>query len=169
MPEGLMSRAQNVQEVPEQMPDVAADTADQEESVTQEEQQAYDSAMAMVSQLLYKDDATSEKLLKMVKPEDPATGIADASAFLLSKIEETFQGEYPEDLVVSTADEITDLVMELAETAGVEITEDIAVRAKGQLTKQLVEAYGIDPAEFEAASQNVTEEDVAEYSQMFGE
>ena len=142
---------------------------DMEESVSPEQQEAYESAMQMVGQLLYVNDQVNAKLMQMVKPENPATGIADASAFLLSKIEEAFEGEYPEDLVVNTADEISDLVMELVDAAGnVEVTEDIAIEAKGLLTQQIIEAYGVDESDFEAATQDVSEEDVEQYAQMFG-
>jgi len=169
MPEGLMSRAQNAQQ-PTSMPAATQQKSGEGEAVSPEDQQAYDDAMQMVGQLIYKNEQISDKLVAMVKQEDPATGIADASAFVLSKIEETFQGEYPEDLIVQTADEISDLIMELVEASGTvpEVTEDIAVKAKGLLTQQLIEAYGVDPQQFEAATQDVSEEDLAEYSKMFG-
>lgn len=168
MPEGLVSKASKT---PVQEPSAAPAPAGNagEEQATPEEQEAYEAAMQMVGDLVYQNDDSNAAIMKMLTPDDPAGSAADASAFVLSKIEETFQGNYPEGLVLTTADEISDIILELAHEAGeFEVTEEIAVQAKAELAQQLVEDYGVDQEAFQGSTQDVTPDDIAQYEQMFG-
>jgi hypothetical protein len=182
MQKGLVQRAQAAAPMPEEQgmdptmaqgmdPTMAQGmaTADGESNTTPEEDQAHEAAMGMVSELLYANDGSNAAIMKMLKPDNAAASASEVSIFLLSKVEETFQGNYPETLVLPTADEISDMVLELAEESGTfEVTEEIAVKAKSLMVQQLVQDYGVDEQSFKDATQDVTQDDITQYEQMFG-
>jgi len=161
MPEGLVQQA-TAEEAP-------APATGEEANLTPEEQETYDSAMQMVSSLIYEDDKSHDSIMQIMAEEDPVAGTASAAMFLMSKIEETFQGQYPEELILTTTDEITDLLLELANEAGLfEVTEQIANQVKLAAVEELAEEYGVDPADIEANLGDITQEDVSKMDQMFG-
>jgi hypothetical protein len=140
-----------------------------ESNTTPEEDKAHEAAMTMVSELLYTNDKSNTAIMNILKADNPAASASEAAIFLLSKVEETFQGNYPETLVLPTADEISDMVLELAEESGkFEVTEDIAVKAKSLMVQQLIQDYGVDEQSFADATQDVTQDDITQYEQMFG-
>jgi len=153
---GLVAQAEApIEEAP------AAETGEGESNLTPEEQEAYDAAMKMVGAMLYDDDESNQAIMDLMKNGQPAE-IAEASIFLLSKIEETFQGEYPADLIVITADEISDLLLELVDESGiVKVDEALAIETKNMMVEELAEEYGADPEDLQAALGDITEEDVA--------
>lgn len=166
MPEGLVKRAQ-MQE--NQAQAGMNEAGEGEPNLTPEEQETYDSAMQMTGELLYNNDESHNAIMGLLKEDDPAGSVADATTFVLSKIEETYQGNYPEELVLPTADEISDLVLELADEAGVfKVDEKVATDAKSMVSQQLIEDYGVDEQGFAEASAGVTSDEVAEYEKMFG-
>ena len=149
--------------------DMQQPVAEGESNTTPEEDEAHEAAMTMVSELLYANDKSNAAIMNMLKADNPAASASEASIFLLSKVEETFQGNYPEALVLPTADEISDMVLEIAEESGkFEVTEEVAVKAKSLMVQQLVQDYGVDEQAFKEATQDVTEDDIAQYEQMFG-
>ena len=144
-------------------------SADGEPNTTPEEDQAHEAAMEMVAELLYVNDESNTVIMKMLKPDNPAASAAEVSIFLLSKVEETFKGNYPEALVLPTADEISDMVLEIADESGAfKVTEEIAGNAKSLMVQQLIEDYGVDEQAFKEATQDVTQDDMTQYEQMFG-
>jgi hypothetical protein len=186
MQKGLVERAQAAAPMPEEqgmdpsmqsgtVPGMAqsmdtsmASTAG-EPNTTPEEDQAHEAAMTMVSELLYSNDSSNAAIMKMLQPDNEAASASEVSIFLLSKVEETFQGNYPETLVLPTADEISDMVLEIAEESGTfKVTEEIAVKTKSLMVQQLVKDYGVDDQAFRDATQDVTQDDIAEYETMFG-
>lgn len=161
--EGLVQRAQE--------PSPAEEPASEEESnLTPEEQESYTSAMQMVGELIYNNDESHQAVLDAISGDDiPAEGIADASMFLLAKVEEAFQGQYPEELILPTVDEITDLLLELAAEAKLfEVNEQLAIDAKSASTQALIDEYGVDPANVEAVMGDITQTEVDEMQSMFG-
>lgn len=165
MANGLVQQAQ--EPTPAAAPTEA--TGEEESNTTTEEQETYDSAMKMVGELVYNNDESHQAIMDLMTPDDPGNSIAEATIFVLSKIEEAFQGNYPEELIIPTADEISDLLLELADESGdIEITEQIAGEVKTQVIEQLAEEYGADPADLQEALGDVTEGDVAEMQSMMG-
>lgn len=162
MPEGLVQQAQ-------QSPEETVSVEDEDSNLTPEEQDNYDAAMKMTGELIYTNDESHQAILDMVTTEDPSGTIADATIFILSKIEEAFQGNYPEELIVVTSDEISDLIMELANESGiVEVTDQIAQEVKTQLVEQLAEEYGTDPTDLQETFGDITDSDVVEMQTMMG-
>jgi hypothetical protein len=152
-----------------QEPSMGQPAPEGESNTTPKEDKAHEAAMTMVSELLYANDKSNTAIMNMLKEDNPAASASEASIFLLSKVEETFKGNYPEALVLPTADEISDMVLELADESGkFEVTEDVAVKAKSLMVQQLVQDYGVDEQSFRDATQDVTQDDMAQYEQMFG-
>ena len=174
MQKGLVERATAAAPMPEEQgmdPSMTQGmaTEDGDPNTTPEEDQAHEAAITMVSELLYTNDESNAAIMEMLNPENAAASASEVSIFLLSKVEETFQGNYPETLVLPTADAISDMVLEIADESGAfEVTEDIAVEAKSLMVQQLVADYGVDEQSFRDATQDVTQEDMAQYEQMFG-
>ena len=163
---GLVQQAQKSQ------PPTANDAAPGEEdesNLTPEEQEIYDSAMSMVSEIIYANDESHQAIVESLSGDDIAYKVADSTVMLLSKIEETFQGNYPEDLIIITADEISDLLLELGGEAGnYEYTEELSKETKVLLIDLLGEEYGADPADIEEALGDITSDDVSNVNKEFG-
>lgn len=159
---GLVQRAQE----PTQE---AAPAEDGESNLTPEEQESYDSAMQMVSEIIYNNEESNQAIMGMISAEDPAGTIAEATIFVMSQIEEAFQGNYPEELIIVTSDEVSDLLIELADESGtVKMTEEIATNVKSQLIEQLAEEYGADPEDLQMALGDITQTDVDEMQATMG-
>lgn len=148
---------------------VEGDSPEEESNLNPEEQKTYDSAMQMVGELIYSNDEAFTAIMDLITPENPAVSVAEATTFVLSKVEETFQGNYPEELVITTADEISDLLLELADESGkFEVTEQIAQESKMELIDLLAQDYGADPADIEEALSDITDDDVTEMQKEMG-
>ena len=145
------------------------ESGEEQSNLTPEEQEIYDSAMKMVGELIYANDESNQAILDLITADNPSATIAEATVFVLSKIEETFQGNYPEDLIVITADEISDLILELANESGkVTVTEEIAKDTKGQLVDQLATEYGADPEDLQTALGDVTQTELEQAQATYG-
>ena len=163
---GLVQQAETP--TPEEESNVTPEV-EEESNLTPEEQEIYDSAMQMVGELIYNNDESHQAVMDMITAENPALTIADATIFLLSKVEETFQGQYPEELIIITADEISDLVMELIDESGkVPVTEDIAKEVKTQVIEQLAEEYGADPEDLQVGFGDVTQTELEQAQATYG-
>lgn len=161
---GLIQQAQEpIQQMQESAP------VEEDSNLTPEEAKAYDSAMQMVGELIYNNDDSSQAVLDLMRAGDPAMSIAEATIFVMSQIEEAFQGNYPEELIIITADEVSDLLMELADEAKVvTMTERIATNVKQQVIEQLAEEYGADPEDLQTAFGDITQDDVMEMQSLIG-
>lgn len=163
MPKGLIQRAQ------QQAPTSDAPVESEESNLTPEEQESYEAAMKMVGEIIYNNDESHDAILELMSEEDPISGTAEAAMFLLSQIEETFQGQYPEELILATVDEITDLLLELADTAKLfEVDEQVATDIKSASAQALVDEYGADAENVQAHLGDVTQTDADEMQQLFG-
>ena len=90
---GLIDQAQQPAPTAAEGEEIPAEGGE-ESNLSPEEQEAYDSAMKMVGEMIYNNDESNQAILDMLQPDALAVTIADATAFLISKIEETFQGNY---------------------------------------------------------------------------
>lgn len=139
------------------------------EAASPEEQEAYDSAMQMASELLHVNDESSEQIMKMLSEGEPVESVVKVVDFIIGQIEETFKNQLPETVIIPAADEITDLVIELGDESGAfDITEEQIMQAKGSVVRSLLETYGIEPEDLEGMMAGVDEEELANYAQMFG-
>ncbi len=154
----------------QQAVDDTADPVETDESnLTPEETENYEAAMKMVGEILYNNDESSQAVLDLMKGEDPVAGVADAAMFLISQIEQAYQGNFPEQLILPVTDEATDMLLELGETAGIfKVDESMAVAVKSATAEELVAEYGADPAAVEEHLGDITEQDVVDMEGMFG-
>lgn len=130
--------------------------------ISAENQEAYDSAMAMVGKILHEEDEASDGILDHIDDAaSPAEGIAEATDLIFSQLEEAFAGQLPEELILHIGDEVTDLLLEMAEAAGiVEVTDEIYAQTKTLTTLLLLEEYGVDQADHEGVAANYAQEDL---------
>ncbi len=178
MPEGLASQAEvpaaPQSATPAPAPLGAASTAAMagpEAQVAPAEQEAYDSAMKMASEIIYVNDASSDKIVEMLGSSKPSEAIRNIVDLVMGKIEEAFNGELPETVVMPVADELTDVIIDLGHESGAfQLDEDQAVQAKGEVVQMLINEYGApEQGDMqEMAAQGVTEDDVAQYAQIVG-
>ncbi len=160
MAKGLVQQAEE---------DATAPVEGEDTNLTPEEQSDYDAAMTMIGEILYNNDESSQAVLDLMKDEDPVAGVADAAMFLISQIEQTYQGNFPEQLILPVTDEATDMLLELGETAELfKVDEKMAIAVKSAAAEELVAEYGADPAAVEEHLGDVTEQDVTEMEGMFG-
>jgi hypothetical protein len=140
------------------------------EAPAPEEQESYDSALKMAGEMLYADDASSDKFMSMLAEGEPVQAVAGVVTFIMDAIEDAFQGQLPEAVILPAADEITDMVLEMGETSGAipEVTEDVAIQVKGAVTKALMDTYGADPDAFAEAVQSTDDATMQQAQQVFG-
>lgn len=162
MPEGLVDQAQ---QMPEEEP---MEVEEGESNLTPEEDETYQAAMQMASEIIHVEDASSEQILKLLESMEPIMGVAEATLFVVDQIEQAFEGQVPETLVVPIADEVSDLIMELGESAGIfTLDETFFKRAKAAMMKLLFDAYGVDETDMEGMLQGVTADEVKNMQGMF--
>lgn len=165
MAEGLVAQAA----APDTADAIPTEATGGEDAATPEEQQQYDSAMQMVSEMLHANDDSSAQIVKMLSTDNPIAAITDVVEFLISKVEETFQGNLVETAIMPIADETTDWVIELGEEGGAfDLTDQEIVQAKGSVVQLLLDQYGVEQADMEGMLEGVSEEEVASYAQAFG-
>lgn len=141
----------------------------EEDDLTPEEREIYDSAMAMAGEILYKGDQSSNAMMEQVASGDPMQTIPTTTVFIIDQIEQQFQGEVPEDLILPMTDEISDMIIEMADTAGIiKADEQVATQIKGGCVEEVLDAYGVDEADMQEAMQGMTEEDLQQAQSMFG-
>lgn len=167
-PEAQPQEALAAPGAPPQEEEVALEAG--EEAATPEEQEAYDSAIAMAAEMLYVDEQASDKFLDMMTDGDSIEAPAEVIVHVMDMIEETFQGQLPEAMILPIADEVSDMVIELGVEAGAIAapTEDEAVKIKVAVLKDLAETYGVEEEDFIGAIQGTTDADMAEAQRIFG-
>lgn len=159
---GMVDEAQEVSaEDPELSP---------EEMPTPEEQEQYDSAMKMASEIMYADDTASDAVLEQLRQGDVPDAVASVTSFIITQIDEAYKGELGEVIIIPIADEISDLLLELAAEAGIFELKDgeIVTQTKGAVMQILFEDYGIDEEDLEGMLQGVTPGDIEELHKQFG-
>jgi len=166
MADGLVSQAQGGEAPAAAAPELQAG----EEAATPEEQEAYDSAMQMASEMLHASDEASAQILQMMSGENPIDGIVSVVEFIIGKIEETFQGNLPEATIIPLSDEISDWVIELGEEAGLfDLSEDQIFETKGAIVNSLTEQYGgVAQEDMQGLMKGTSEEAVQHYISKMG-
>lgn len=176
MPEGLITEATEAP-VPEEAGLATQAAAPEQvteegEPATPEEQEAYDAAINMASELVHVNDESSEQIMSMLEEgEDPVPAVVNVVEFIMQKIEEAFQGNLPETVIIPAADEITDMVMDLGEEAGAfDLADDQIMLIKGSVVKSLLEQYqdGIEESDITELLQGVNPEEVNAFAPIFG-
>lgn len=138
------------------------------EEMTPEEEEAYTAGMNMAAELLYNNDEASEGIQTTLAKSDKLQAIADVVTFVISQVEDAFQGQLPETVIVPLADEISDLTMELGmESGAFELSDDDIIQAKGVVMNSLFEDYGVEEEDLEGMLQGVTGDEIAELQQAF--
>jgi hypothetical protein len=139
-------------------------------AVPAEDQESYDSALKMAGEMLYNDDASSDKFMRMLAEGDPVQAVTSIVTFVIDAIEDAFQGQLPEAVILPAADEITDMVLEMGETSGAipEVAEDVAIQVKGAVTKALIDTYGANPEAFAEVVQSTDDATMQQAQQVFG-
>lgn len=144
----------------------------QEIPATPEDQEAYNAALNFAGAIVHGNDTTSDGVVKILMrggQQGAVESISQIVVMLMAEIETQFQGQIPETVILPAADEITDLVMELGEEAGAfQLTDDDINKAKGQVVRMLIDTYGVDKQQMSGITQNVTEEDIQKYTEIFG-
>ena len=163
MDEGMIDQAQQPDpnaEEPELTP---------EETPTPEEQDAYDQAMSMVSEIIYNNDQAHDAVIKQLSEGEPAEAVAHVTSFIITQLEEALKGQLNEVIIIPLADEISNSLLELALEAGIfELTDKIVMGAKGAVMRVLFEDYGIEEDQMESMLQGVTAGDVETLHSQFG-
>lgn len=145
----------------------------QEES-TPEEQEAYESAMGIASELLHSDKGSSDSIISILEDAGDADAIAGVSGvvnMVMGKIEEQFQGQLPERTIHTLGDEIAELVVDLGESAGAFNLDNAQTdKVRGAVVKNLQEVYG-EPTQQDLRSllPGVTADDIQGYADKFGD
>jgi hypothetical protein len=171
MPEGLIQQASTEQVPEEGMIDQAQAMPEEQgaDELTPEEREAYDAAMKMTAEIIYKSDESSNMIAERLKASEPPEDVAETTSFIISQLEQAFNGQLPEEIILPLADEISDLLIEFAEDAGAfEFVEDDYPKIKGAVVQLLLDDYGVDEADMEGMLQDVTPEDMQGIQSIFG-
>lgn len=136
-----------------------------------EEQEAYNAAVSMASEILHAKDESSQAITQMMTNADDASApqiVADVTDLIIDQVEDAFGGELPESVIIPAADEISDLVIELGmESGAFQMDEAGATKAKGLVVQALMDTYGVEESALDGLLSGTTPEDVASYEQAF--
>ncbi len=133
-----------------------------------EEQKAYEGAVLAGFDVIF-DPTTSPDILKMMQatPDDPAQGIAQATALVIQILEEQSKGQIPDDMILDIVDEIGGNVMALGAKNGLfTVDENLKGKAAQQIDLLLAEMYGTTAEDAEAMLAEVPEEELAQIQQQ---
>lgn len=105
-------------------------------------QEAYERVVLAASDVLYSEE-TMPDVLNLLKSDDPAKAIADATVMLIGQLDEQSGGTIPEDVIIPAAAEIAELIAELGQAKGLfQVDEQVLGRAGQHLLIGMAELYG---------------------------
>lgn len=122
------------------------------EEPTPEEQAQYEKLVMAGTKVLY-DDATHEKIVKVLKAgaDDPVHAIADATLFILRGLDAASKGTLPLPILPHVAAELGEQVGEFAATAKIfPVDQDTLTKAGMVIFDQLCSQYGVKEEDIQA-------------------
>jgi len=133
---------------------------------TEDEQREYERAMNALGKVLYENEKTSDAIVKQLDPGEKVGGVAKASMLVLTQIDEKL--DIDEVVIPQLAQDIVDRVIDLYENVnGDEFSEQEATAAMGATWEGLMEAYGIDEADYAELTAGMTDKDISGYKDQY--
>lgn len=137
-------------------PDQAQLPADGEQ-IDADSNPAYQAAMEVVMQALYKSGGAKD-VAEAMRSGDPAQALADTSYQIVQIADERTNGEVPDELLATLATEVVSEVAEVAEAAGVALNGDVISKAIQLMVVRFLKEQGVDPSHIQQAMANLDSE-----------
>ena len=124
----------------------------------------------VMSALSVLNDSSDQVVNMLQQSEDPAQGMAEIAALIISQLEEQSGGELAEELILPASEEILENVAEIAGEAQLfEITPELLEKSGDILELELAEIYDVDPQEVQDyAQENYSDEERQQMTSRFG-
>ena len=133
------------------MPDDDPMTLPGVEEASPEDQQMYEQALAAVAQVIYEDDKSHIRIMKMVQKvgeaEGELTALVKATVTVITEVDK--QIDIPEDIIINIADEVFMMIAELANKAyGFDATEKQMKQGIAATIEIILKTYGMEESEW---------------------
>jgi len=137
-----------------------------DEEATPDEQAEYERAVSALGKVLYENEKTSDAIARQLDPGEKVGGVAKASMLVLTQIDNKL--DLDEVVIPEFAQEVVDRVIDLYENIhGDEFNEQETTAAMGATWEGLMEAYGIDEADYAELTAGMTEQDIKGYKEQY--
>ncbi|MFA6125448.1 hypothetical protein [Sphingomonas sp.] len=122
----------------------------------EDSQQAYEAVCAVIDTMLFKDQKTSDAVMKSLSEPYP-NSIAQASAQIVQTIDERLDNKLPDDVIIPAASYAAEQIGQMAEAAGlVKIDEEFVKQTLGFTMAEAGKLYGVGPDEMQAQAQEAS-------------
>jgi hypothetical protein len=116
---------------------------------------AYQAAIEMAMQVLYKEGGAKDVAQALRSASDPAAALADTTYEMVSTLDERTEGQVPDELLVSLAMTCLGEVADIAEAAGIKVGGREIAAAMQQMIIRYLSENGIDPSQMQQAMSQV--------------
>lgn len=127
----------------------------QAEQPAGDEHPAFQTAVKMARQALYRSGGAEDVARAIGQAKDPVEALATTAYEMVTVVDDRTQGQVPDELMVSLAAEILGEVADIASAAGVKIGGAEIAGAMQQMLLRYVTEQGMDPSQLQAAMQQV--------------
>jgi len=126
-------------------------------------------AIQAVSQVLYTEEAVSDKLLAMVNDKEKVGSAAKAVVMLITQVDSKI--DMMEEAIAPTAAYAVDRFLELADAAGNvgEFSETESKQVMMTTMELILESYGVTPEERQATIGDMPQEETDQYGNLYQE
>lgn len=111
---------------------------------------AYQAAMEVVMQALYKQGGAKD-VARAVRSGDPVQALADTAYQIVQAADERTHGDVPDELLASLASDVVTEVAEVAHAAGVRIDGTVISKAMQLMIVRFLRDQGVDPSQVQQA------------------
>ena len=153
MQEGLIKGGMEPQQQPE------SQEGEEQSNVTSEEQAIYKDYVMQAAAMVYDEKASQELLGILGQTGNIEEGVANMAFLAVTQLDEANGGNIPEELILPVAEDIIEMVIELAEAkTQQEISEDQYAKISQLTVLRLMEEYGVDEEDMQAALEGIDPE-----------
>ena len=138
------------------------------EQATAAEQKDYERAMRALTKVLYLDDNTSLSIVETITPEDKIGSIVKASVLLVSQLDDKI--DMMETIIPQVTLEVVSRISEMGEAKygeSMALTDKEAQAALGATWEGVMEIYGVDAQDVQAAEAGIDEQTKAALKQQW--
>lgn len=133
------------------------------------EQQSYEEGMAEVQNILYKNQPSSDRIIKMIDPQNKVETTAKTTILLVQNMDKKLNFE--EGIIYSITEEVAGRVIDLAEATGrVQFSQQEAQKALMASFEGIMEMFGGEQSiqeSYNALAQGYSKEQIAQGQQMY--
>lgn len=138
-----------------------------EEEATPDEKAEYDRMMEALSLVLYKNERTSNAVVKMLTPEERVGSIAKASMTLITQLDEKF--DFDEVVIPELTQEVVTRIVDLYANVHGKVSKQDHTAALGATWEGVMQVFGVDEEDYAELTAGMSDEEFAGYETQYKE